>query len=358
MSRRRRKTGRSERTKKAGLPPGTPVYTGSVSGEPVQIRVLDYDADTASSHENVALEDLARFRDSERVSWISVSGVHDVAIVQRIAGIFGVHPLVVEDIVGIGQRPKYDDYGEYIFVVARSLTYDAESGEIVTEQVSFLLGSNWLITFEERPPTLFGVAASRIAQGQAQARQRGPDYLLYRLIDTLVDNYFVLTEQVGERLEDLEERVLVDPGRETIASVLQMKRALIELRRAVWPMREVISWLERGESALLRPDMRIYFRDVYDHTIQLIDMLENLRDVAGTIHDLYLNSVSLKLNEVMKALTLISTIFMPMTFIASVYGMNVLFPGEGTAVGFAWAIGLMAVAAIGMSIWFRTRRWL
>jgi len=322
--------------------------------------VLEYDAASVALRENVAVEDLARPRDSQRVTWIAVDGVHDVATVQKIADIFGIHPLVVEDIVNIGQRPKCDDHGDYLFVVVRNLTYDAEPGEIVTEQVSFLLGDCWLITFEERPPPIFGVIAARLGQAraQAQARARGPDYLLYRLIDTVVDNFFVLTERLGVGLEDLEEQVLVGPGRETIANVLQMKRALIELRRAVWPMREVVAWLERGESKLLQPGTRIYFRDIYDHTIQLIDMLENLRDVAGTIYDLYLNSVSLRLNEVMKALTLISTIFLPMTFIASVYGMNVLFPGKEAAKGFAWAVGLMAAAALGMFAWFKTRRWI
>lgn len=358
MSRRRRKSARGQRAKKAGLPPGTPVYTGAEAERPVRISVLEYDAETVSLHEDVKPAELARFRDSGRSGWICVDGVHDVALVQKVAETFSLHPLVVEDIVNVGQRPKYDNYGDYVFVVARNLAFDAEHGEVAAEQIGFVLGTGWLITFEEHEPTLFGVIASRIAQGQAQARQRGVDYLLYRLLDTIVDNYFVITEQLGVKLEDLEERVLADPGRETIESVLAMKRALIEMRRAVWPMREVISWLERGESALLAPETRIYYRDVYDHTIQLIDMQENLRDVAGTVHELYLNAVSLRLNEVMKALTLISTIFMPITFIASVGGMNVLFPGKEQLSGWYGTLGLMAVAALGMFLWFRTRRWL
>ena len=358
VSRRRRKAARGQRAQKAGLPPGTPVYTGAEAPRPIRISVLDYDAGTASLHEEVKPSDLPRFRDSGRASWICIDGVHDVAQIQQVAEIFGLHPLVVEDIVNVGQRPKYDDYGSYIFVVARNLSLDADTGEVATEQVAFVLGKDWLITFEEHQPTLFGAIASRIAQGQAQARQRNVDYLMYRLLDTMVDNYFVITEQLGVKLEDLEDRALSDPSRETIESVLTMKHSLIEMRRAVWPMREVIGWLERGESVLLRPESRIYFRDIYDHTIQLIDMLENLRDVVGTVHDLYLNAVSLKLNEVMKALTLISTIFMPMTFIASVGGMNVLFPGKEQVSGWYGALGLMAAAALGMHLWFRTRRWL
>ena len=358
MSRRRRKAARGQRAQKAGLPPGTPIYTGAEAQRPVRISVIDYDAEAVSLHPDLKPSDLPRFRDSGRPSWICVDGVHDVALVQEVAKIFGLHPLVVEDIVNVGQRPKYDDYGDYVFVVTRNLSLDAETGEVGTEQITFLLGKDWLVTFEEHEPTLFGTIASRIGQGQAQARQKGVDYLMYRLLDTIIDNYFVITEQLGVKLEDLEDKVLSDPGRETIESVLAMKRALIEMRRAVWPMREVISWLERGETTLLRPDTRIYFRDIYDHTIQLIDMLENLRDVVGTVHDLYLNSVSLKLNEVMKALTLISTIFMPMTFIASVGGMNVLFPGKELVSGWYGALGLMAASALGMFLWFRTRRWL
>ena len=358
MTRRRRKAARGQRAQKAGLPPGTPIYTGAEAGRPIRISVLDYDAGAASLHEDVRPSDLARFRDSGRTSWICVDGVHDVALVQKVAETFGLHPLVVEDIVNVGQRPKCDNYGDYVFVVARNLSLDPETGEFATEHVAFGLGKNWLLTFEEHQPTLFGAIASRIAQGQAQARQKGVDYLLYRLLDTIVDNYFVITEQLGIKLEELEDRVLADPGRETIESVLAMKRALIEMRRAVWPMREVISWLERGESALFNPDTRIYFRDIYDHTIQLIDMLENLRDVVGTVHELYLNAVNLKLSEVMKALTLISTIFMPITFIASVGGMNVLFPGKEQLSGWYGALGLMGAAALGMFLWFRTRRWL
>ncbi|MCU0225528.1 MAG: magnesium/cobalt transporter CorA [Acidobacteria bacterium] len=358
MTRRRRKAARGHRAQKAGLPPGTPIYTGVEAGRPIRISVLDYDAEAVSLHEDVRPEDLARFRDSGRTSWISVDGVHDVALVQKIAETFGLHPLVVEDIVNVGQRPKCDNYGDYVFIVSRNLSLDAETGEIATEQVAFVLGKGWLITFEEHQPTLFGAIASRIAQGQAQARQKSVDYLLYRLLDTIVDNYFVITEQLGIKLEELEDRVVANPGRGTIESVLSMKRALIEMRRSVWPMREVISWLERGESPLLRADTRIYFRDIYDHTIQLIDMLENLRDLVGTVHELYLNAVNLRLSEVMKALTLISTIFMPITFIASVGGMNVLFPGKEQLSGWYGALGLMGAAALGMFLWFRTRRWL
>jgi magnesium transporter len=341
-----------------GLPPGTPVFVGERKAESTKITLLDYDESRFEEKAAAEIAECFPCRETTTVSWINVDGIHDVEAVGKLAEKFEIHPLTIEDIVNTQQRPKMDDYENYVFFVLKMLLYDEKSRDIQIEQVSLVLGKNYVISFQEMEGDIFEPVRERIRTGKGRLRRMGPDYLAYALIDAVVDHYFVILEKSGERIEELEENVVADPRPETLHEIHRMKRQMIHLRRSVWPLREVISALDRGESPLVRESTRIYLRDVYDHTIQVIDTVETYRDMLSGIHDTYLSSISNRMNEVMKVLTVIATIFIPLTFIAGVYGMNFRYMPE---LGWRWAYfavwGVMAVVAAGMVIYFKRKKW-
>lgn len=348
-----------KRSKKAGLPPGTLVHIGERKTEKIKITIMDYDETQFQVRETETLEECYPFKDRPTIIWINIDGIHEIETLEKLGDCFGLHPLTLEDILNTDQRPKIEDYGEYIFIVLKMLYPDDETGEILAEQVSLVLGKNFVISFQEREGDIFNSVRERVRSGKGRIRKMGADYLVYSLLDSIVDNYFIILEKLGERIELLEEKLITNPVPETINLIHKLKREMIFLRRSVWPLREVIGSIERGESSLIKGSTNIYLRDVYDHTIQVIDTIETFRDILSGMLDIYLSSVSNRLNAVMKVLTIIATIFMPLTFIAGIYGMNFKYMPE-----LEWRLGypviLLTMVSIGvlMLVSFRKKKWL
>lgn len=342
-----------------GLPPGTLVHIGKESTEKVTISVMDYDAAGVRELSVSDVEELRQFKESPSVTWINVDGVHDVKLVEQIGKIFDIHPLVLEDIVNTTQRPKTDVSGEYTFIVFKTLEYNEDTGEIIPEQVSLILGANFLLSFQERPGDPFDPIRDRIRAGAGRTRKAGADYLAYCLIDAAVDHYFVVLETIAERIELLEEQLVKDPKRELLSEIHRLKVDMIFLRRSVWPMREVINRLASGDSAFVREATLPYLRDVYDHTIHVVDTMETFRDIVSGMLDIYLSSVSNKLNEIMKVLTIIATIFIPLTFLSGWYGMNFKdMPELGWRWGYPMVIVIALTMATTMLVFFRRKKWI
>jgi len=348
-----------KRSQKAGLPPGTVVHVGEKRTERAKITVLDYDEAHFHEAEVQTVGETLPFKNSPTVTWINVDGIHEVEILDQLGDSFGLHPLVVEDIANTDQRPKTEDFGDYIYVVLRMLQYEKGGEEVVTEQTSLILGERYVLSFQERPGDVFDPIRERIRSYKGRIRKMGADYLAYTLIDSIVDNYFVVLERLGEEIESLEEQLVTNPIPETLQTIHELKREMIFLRKSVWPLREVINALQRGESSLIQESTGIYLRDVYDHTIQVIDAVETLRDMISGMLDIYLSSISNRMNEVMKVLTIIATIFIPLTLIAGIYGMNFSYMPE-----LEWPWGyftvwlVMLVVGGSMLVYFRRRRWL
>ena len=347
------------RSRKAGLPPGTPMHIGEKKSERTRIRVLHYDEAQAAEIEFERIEDCAALRAGAGVSWIHVTGVHDVALLEKLGQCFGLHPLVLEDISNTDQRPKMEDYGDYLYIVLKMLHDGTPAGEVHSEQVSIILGPDFVLSFEEAEPTVFGPVRDRLLTDRAHIRRHGADYLAYSLLDSVVDNYFAVLEKIGEHIEQLQDEMLKSPTRTTQQALHHLRAETILLRRSVWPLREVLGGLERGRSSLVREGTQVYLRDVYDHTAHVIDTIETFRDMVAGLHDIYLMSLSNRMNEVMKVLTIIATIFMPLSFIAGVYGMNFRhMPELDWHWGYPLALGLMLAIAAGMLIYFRRKKWL
>jgi magnesium transporter len=346
-------------SKKPGLAPGTLVHVGEKKVEKVRIRMIDYDEASLEERELKTVDECVPYKDKPTVTWINIDGLHDVGVIEKIGINFGLHPLVLEDIVHTEQRPKMEDFENYIFIVTKMLSYDEEENQIRKEQFSLVLGQNYIITFQERVGDAFELVRDRIRKGKGRIRKRGPDYLAYALIDAVVDHYFLLLEKLGEKVESLEKELIANPSPETLQTIHHIKRELIFLRKSIWPLREVIRGLERGESGLVDEKTTVFLRDVYDHTIQVIDMVEALRDMVSGMLDVYLSSVSNKMNEVMKVLTIIATIFIPLTFIAGIYGMNFEFMPE-LKWHWAYPIVWVIIIAIGITMlfYFKRKKWL
>ena len=346
-------------SKKMGLPPGTLVFVGEKKVERVRISYIDYDEAKVEEKEVEDIVQCFPFKDTPTVTWINIDGLHQVDIIEKLGKHFSLHPLILEDIVSTEQRPKMEDFEHYIFVITKMLFYDEKEGETKIEQVSLVLGENFVISFQEREGDIFEPIRERIRKGKGRIRKMGADYLAYALLDAVVDNYFLILEKLGERLEDLEDRVVSNPQPETSQEIHKLKREMIFLRKSVWPLREVINSLERGESPLIKKSCRIFLRDVYDHTIQVIDTVETFRDMVSGMHDTYLSSISNRMNEVMKVLTIIATIFIPLTFIAGIYGMNFEFMPELKWHGAYFVVwGIILFIAVLMVIFFKRKKWL
>lgn len=348
-----------KRSIKTGLPPGTLVHIGEKSGHEIKLTVMDYHAGGCEEKEIKALKECFYYSDTSIVSWIDVEGLHEIEIIRQVGDCQGLHPLVLEDILNTHQRPKVEDYGDYLYIVLKML-HTTAGGGIGAEQVSLILGSNFVISFQEgMKGDVFNPIRERLRSGKGRIREMGADYLAYALMDAIIDNYFVVLERVGERIEDLEDEVVSDPRPETVRTINQLKREVILLRKAVWPLREVISALERRESALISETVVVYLRDLYDHTIQVIDTIEASRDMLAGMLDVYLSSISNRMNEIMKFLTIIGTIFIPLTFIAGLYGMNFQnMPELRWQWGYFACLLLMLSVAVSLLFYFKHKKWL
>jgi magnesium transporter len=347
------------RSKKVGLPPGTLLHIGEKKAEKARITVIDYDEAQFQEREVETVEECFPFKDKPTVTWINIDGLHQVDIIEKIGNHFNIHPLTLEDIVNTEQRPKMEDYQDYIFVLVKMLSYVDEDNGIRPEQVSLILGSNFVISFQEKQGDVFDPVRERIRKGKSRIRKTKADYLAYTLVDTIVDHYFLVLEKFGEEVEGMEEELVANPTPETFQVIHTLKSELIFLRKSVWPLREVASGLEREESPLIHKATRIFLRDVYDHTIQVIDTIETFRDLVSGMLDVYLSSVSNKMNEVMKLLTIIATIFIPLTFVAGIYGMNFKYmPELEWHWGYFAALFVMVGIVLLMVFYFKRKRWL
>lgn len=343
----------------AGLSPGTLVHVGEKLVDKVKITVIDYDTENFYEKEVAAVDECFRFRETSTVTWINIDGIHDASVIEKLGSQFGIHPLILEDIMNTSQRPKLEDMGDSIYLVVKMIEFVPECPDVSIEQMSIVFGKNFVLSFQERPGDTFDPVRERIRKGKGRIRKMGPDYLAYALLDSVVDDYFVVLERLGEQVEDLEDALISDPKRETLNRIHRLKREMIFLRKSVWPLRELISRMERAESPLIKKTTGIFLRDVYDHTIQVIDNIETFRDMLSGMLDMYLSSVSNRMNEVMKFLTIIGTIFIPLTFLAGVYGMNFKFmPELEWRYGYFVVWGVMIAVAVSLLVYFRKKKWL
>lgn len=348
-----------KQSKKVGLPPGTLVHIGQRKTESARISVIDYNEQNFQEKRISAIEECLQFKETSTVTWINIDGIHEINLIDELGRQFELHPLILEDILNTGQRPKFEDFDKYIFVVLKMLSYDDENQAVQAEQVSLVLGPNFVISFQESVGDVFEQIRDRIRNAKGRIRKMGADYLCYALIDAIIDNYFAILEGFGERIESMEEELVAEPTEKTLQQIHTLKREMIFLRKSVWPLRELISALQRSESTLIRDSTGIYLRDVYDHTIQIIDTIESFRDMISGMLDIYLSSLSNKMNAVMKVLTIIATLFIPLTFVAGFYGMNFKHMPE---LEWHWAYPavwlVMVTVAVIMLIYFRKKKWL
>ena len=353
---------KKNRASKIGLPPGSLVYVGNVeekSLEKPKISKIVYDTQALVERE-MTPEDLANFMpDDTKKTWLNVHGVHDATLIKQIGELFHLHPLVLEDILNTEQRPKIDEFDDYIFLETRLFYYHAETMSTSSEQISLVLGRNFILTFQERSTGAFEAIRERLRATRAPIRELGVDYLAYALLDSVVDRYFSVLEEIGEASEALEEALLQNPTNSDLHSIHQLKHSSIELRRAVWPLREVINGLARNENGFFTLATMPYLRDVYDHTVNFIESLESIRDSLSGMMDIYMASVSNRVNLEVRALTVVAMLFMPATLISGIFGMNFeTMPWLKDHNGFWWAIGLMAAIASIMILIFWRRQWL
>lgn len=344
--------------KKPGSAPGTLVHTGPRKVERIRISFLDYDAEHLHEEEVDSIRECFPLKETPTVSWINVDGLHDLELIRNLGEHFGFHPLVLEDLVSVGQRPKLEEHEDYLYIVLHMLSFDGDTKRVESEQLSLLVGSSYVFSFQERVGDVFDPVRERIRSAAGRIRGQGPDYLAYALMDAVVDGYYAVLERVGDEIEDLDLEVMEEPEQATLRRIHDLKREMLVIRRAVWPLRDVMSQLLRSDHPWITSDTKVFFRDVYDHAVQSLDTVETLRDLASGLTDLYLSAVGQRQNEVMKVLTIMASIFIPLTFVAGVYGMNFQHMPE---LALTWAypavLALMAAVAGAMTWYFRRKGW-
>lgn len=354
-----RKSYLPKRSGKLGLPAGTMVHLGERKTEHSAITLIEYGPDTIEESCFVDLAACQACTPKGPKLWLNVHGLHETEVLQEIGKRFQLHPLVLEDILNTDQRPKIEDYGGYLFLVARFFEYDPDTLTVSSEQVSFVIGSNFVLTFQERPSGRFDPVREWLRADKGRIRQLGTDYLAYALLDLIVDRYFTVMEQISERTEQLEDELMAKPNAAQLHTLHQLKHETITLRRTIWPMREVINTLQRNESRFFTPETQLYLRDIYDHTVHLIESLEAIRDLIAGMLDIYLSSISNRVNQEVRTLTVFALIFMPATLISGIFGMNFhTMPLLDNPAGFLFAIGLMVGVAVTLGLIFWRRRWI
>ncbi|MEL0456640.1 magnesium/cobalt transporter CorA [Flavobacteriaceae bacterium SZ-1-7] len=345
--------------KKIGQAPGSIIYTGEKESQKLFIDAFDYTKDTCIERELVNVEECFDFEEGT-ITWININGLSHVDAIAKIGEHYELHPLVLEDIVNISQRPKIDEYEDYLFVVLKMLYYDP-SEKIVSEQVSFILGPEYVLSFQESEGDVFDSVRERIRHGKGRVRSMNSDYLLYVLIDAIVDHYFSVIEILGDKIEDFETAIFSgDVSKGDISQDIQnLKREILRVRRAIFPLREVVSRIEKDQNNLIHEKTLTFYRDVYDHLIQVSENIDIYREMIWSLMDMYMTTISNKMNEVMKVLTIMASIFIPLTFIAGIYGMNFEYIPE-LQYRYSYFIlwGVMIVLFIAMLIYFKRKKWL
>ncbi len=346
-------------TQKVGQPPETLVYLGEERTDPVRITIIDYDEIHFQEAEVQTIEACVPFIDTESVTWIQIEGIHEIPIIEEIGKYFGVDPLLLEDMMSPTQLPKIEVSEDYVFIILKSLEYNAASERISREQISLIIGPNFVLSLQENRSEIFTSIRNRLRNAQGRIRRMQSGYLAYALIDIIVDHYFIVLDEINERIQVLEEEIMKDPSPETLAKVNVLREEQQLLRRPIFPLRDVLIEILADEIPLLGENTRRYFRDVYDHLTQIIQMLEMIRSAVSGLFHVYTSAVSHRMNEIMKVLTIVATFFIPLTFIAGIYGMNFKFmPELESQWGYPVILLVMLGVSIGMLIFFKCKKWL
>ncbi len=342
---------------KAGLPPGSLVLIGNQRDEPVTIELIDYSETVSTEHDITNVEDLNSCLDTSTVSWVNINGIHNTDAIAAIGKVYNIHNLVLEDILNTDHRPKVEPFEDYVFFTMKMMWYNEEN-ELEKEQISIVFGTPYVLCFQEKKGDIFDPIRERIRTDSGLIRKKGTDYLVYRLIDSVVDNYFIISERMEERVEDLEDAITSDTDDDHMQVIQHLKREIITLKRALLPLREAVSGLEKGVSELVHKDNEKYFRDVYDHLLQISENLETNREVLTGLMDMHVANMSNRMNQVMKVLTVIASLFIPLTFIAGIYGMNFdNMPELHYKYGYFVVWGVMILVFVSMLIYFKRKRW-
>ena len=345
-------------SEKAGLPPGTLIHVGKEPMVPGRITLISYNADRVEERPVQTVDDILRSRDSSAITWVHCEGLDIVAMIETIGHHFGIHPLVLEDILNTHQRPKFEEYQDYLFIVLKTLTSD-QALTVHHEQISILMFADILFTFREKQDPLFNALKLRLTNAKGRLRSLGTDYLTYAIMDTVVDQYFTLSDTLEEAIEAVELKLLDRPRPQTFTTIQLLKRELVFIRKAITPLREVLAAMQRREAGLIQEKTLPYFRDVFDHTIRVIDTMDSYRDLINGMLEIYLSTVSNRMNEIMKVLTVFATIFIPLTFIVLIYGMNFEFMPE---LHWKWSYpilwGFFFLIPAVLLVWFRKKKWL
>ena len=351
------RSGHLKRSKKTGLLPGSLIHIGKTYAEKPKISLIRYSETFFSEKEISSVTAIRAEKEEPGITWIAIDGLQNTELLEELGNIFSLHPLVLEDILNTDQRPKIEDYGDYLYIVLRNFNGQADVA-LTSEQISVILGKNFVLSFREKESVIFEAIQERLRNNKGRIRKFGADYLVHAVIDNIVDNYFIVLEGLEEKIEILEDDLLKKPTPAMLQAIHDLKRELILLRKSLWPLREAISSLERSDSQLINESTGVYFKDIFDHVIAVIDSVETFRDMLSGMLDIYLSSVSNRLNEVMKVLTIIATIFMPLTFLAGVYGMNFKFmPELEWHWGYFGVLGIMLAVALYMVYFFKKKKW-
>jgi magnesium transporter len=356
MAKKKRKVSKSKL--KVGLPPGTVTYVGEKETANLYIDVIDYNEFLYKEVELSSITETNQFKNQEAVSWINVNGLNHVKAIEELGSLYNIHPLILEDIVNTNQRPKLDDFNDYMYVVFKMLYYNS-SNELVVEHVSFILGDTFVISFQEAEGDVFNFVRERIRENKGRIRSQKADYLLFALLDAIVDHYFLILEEFGNKIEDLEEMLITNSDDALVYKIQSLKKESIKIRKSIFPLREVINKIEKYQDKLIDADTKTYFRDLYDHTIHVIETTETYRDHIWGLMDMHMTNISNKMNNVMKVLTIIATIFIPLTFLAGIYGMNFEnMPELKWEYGYYIFWATLIVIFILMVFYFKKKRWL
>lgn len=346
-------------SEKAGMPPGSLVHVGDVLKTESRITLIDYSAEHIEEQAVYAIEEILPYQDKETITWVNIEGLKNIALIESIGIAFNIHPLVLEDILNTHQRPKFEEYEDYLYIVLKGLSVDSEELSVNYEQISIIVLDNLIFTFKEVEDDLFAPIIKRLKNGKGKIRNLGTDYMTYTILDMIVDQNFVLLETLDEILDSIEDELLTNPTADTLASIQRIKRELISIRRSVLPVRDMLNAIIRSDSALIHERVHIYLRDVYDHALRISESIESYRDIISGLMDIYVSSVSNKMNEIMKILTVFASIFIPLTFIAGIYGMNFEYMPE---LRWKWAYPVLWIAFITIPVvllvYFRKKKWL
>ncbi|XOV92437.1 MAG: magnesium/cobalt transporter CorA [Bacteroidota bacterium] len=345
---------------KTGLAPGSIIYTGEIYSENILIEIIDYTDEQIHEINIIDPDELAHYRHNQSVTWINIQGLHDTNMISKIGDMLGIHPLTLEDVVDTGQRPKMEIYDDYLYITLKMINYHKELKKIEIEQAGIIIHENYVICFQEKPGDIFDSIRKRLRDGNGRARKRGSDYLAYMILDLIIDYYYETLDEIWNRIEFLDDQVVRRPDRVELRDIQQLKRDLLQLRRHIYPVRDALTSLENKESEVFTENTLVYLRDTIDHVKQVVESIDTYRETLSNIMDIYLSQLSIKMNEVMKVLTIIATIFIPLTFIAGVYGMNFKHMPEldweyAYPEGFYILIGVVSIV---MFIYIKTKRWL